>query len=144
MWKTTLTYRSTAHWIIWISLNQTHGNAPHELTAINAARCLLVFGAEKHVRVYPGAVKPLMRPAKHDIEIHGVDGLEGAEGLPAMDDPEVLSLFAKNDDGSTIRALDGMSKHIKGTWDNGKGQKVTVISSGPMTNIARKFPARCN
>lgn len=91
------------------------------------------------MRVYPGASKPLLLPAKHDPEIHGADGLGGVEGLPDVDDPEVLALFAKSADGSIIRALDGMSKTIKETWNTGKGQKVTVISSGPMTNIARKY-----
>ena len=43
-------------------------------------------------------------------------------------------MFARNTDGSSIRALEGISTNIKNTWKN--GDKVTVISSGPMTNIA--------
>jgi len=115
---------------------QTHGNASSELTAVNAARCLLAFGAQPHVRVYPGASKPLLLPAKPDPEIHGDDGLGGVEGLPSADSAEVLALLAIDEDGSTVRALEGMAKSIKGTWNKGVGQKVTVISSGPMTNIA--------
>jgi uridine nucleosidase len=86
--------------------------------------------------VYPGASKPLIVPAKADPEIHGADGLGGVEGLPSIDDPIVLSRFHKSKDGSHTKALDGMSKAIKEVWKSGSGQKVTVISSGPMTNIA--------
>lgn len=86
--------------------------------------------------MYPGAPKPLLRPVKHDPEIHGPDGLGGVEGLPSGDSPEVISWFATNDDGSTIPALEGMSQAVKKTWNQGTGHKVTVISTGPMTNIA--------
>jgi len=75
-------------------------------------------------------------PAKHDPEIHGEDGLGGVEGLPSSENPEVLALFATHQDGSRVHALDGMSQYIKSTWKNGAGSQVTVISSGPMTNIA--------
>ena len=115
---------------------QTHGNASSDLTAVNAARCLLAFGAQPHVRVYPGAPKPLLLPAKPDPEIHGDDGLGGVEGLPPVDSAEVLALFATNEDGSTVRALEGMANSVKEMWNKGAGHKVTIISSGPMTNIA--------
>jgi uridine nucleosidase len=86
--------------------------------------------------VYPGASEPLILPVKHDPEIHGEDGLGGVEGLPFCDDPKVLSLFAKSEDGSNLNASEGMSRHIRDVWKNGLGQQVTVISTGPMTNIA--------
>lgn len=78
----------------------------------------------------------MLLPVKHDPGIHGIDGLGGVEGLPDVDDPQVLSVFARNRDGSRVRALEGISTNIKNTWKNGSGNKVTVISSGPMTNIA--------
>lgn len=115
---------------------QTHGNVSSDLTAVNAARCLFAFGAQPHVRVYPGAPKPLLLSAKPDPEIHGDDGLGGVEGLPPVDNAQVLALFAINEDGSTVRALEGMANSVKKMWNKGAGQKVTIISSGPMTNIA--------
>ena len=115
---------------------QTHGNASSDWTAINAARCLLAFGGPTDVRVYPGATEPLLLPAKHDPEIHGVDGLGGVEGLPASDSPEVRALFATHADGTRVRALEGMSTAIRAMWKGGAGSQVTVISTGPMTNIA--------
>jgi inosine-uridine nucleoside N-ribohydrolase len=66
----------------------------------------------------------------------GADGLGGVEGLPDSESPEVANWFAKGADGAHIRALDGMARAVRRTWDKGKGSKVSVISSGPMTNIA--------
>lgn len=86
--------------------------------------------------MYPGAHKPLLRAAKHDPEIHGEDGLGGVEGLPAGDSQEVLALFAKHADGTPMRALDGMAAAVRSSWQNGAGRQVSVVSCGPMTNIA--------
>ncbi|PPQ79496.1 hypothetical protein CVT25_003378 [Psilocybe cyanescens] len=119
-----------------LGVSTTHGNASSKWTALNAARCLLAFGGLPHIRVFPGSHEPLLLPAKHDPEIHGADGLGGVEGLPHSEDPKVLALFANHEDGSRIRALEGMSKIIKDLWKNGTGHQVTVISTGPMTNIA--------
>ncbi|KAJ8086950.1 Uridine nucleosidase 1 [Marasmius tenuissimus] len=119
-----------------LGISTTHGNTDSTCTAINAARCLLAFGAPTHLRVYPGASKPLIVPTRHDPEIHGPDGLGGVEGLPGAGDPAVLALIARDGEGSPIRALDGMSRHIKANWKGGLGSKTTIISSGPMTNLA--------
>ena len=53
-----------------------------------------------------------------------------------MDSPEVLSLLATDADGCTVRALEGMVQHIKAAWARGSGHQVTVVSTGPMTNVA--------
>ena len=123
-------------WACSLNTRQTHGNASSEWTALNAARCLHAFAAPSHVRVYPGAVKPLLLPPKHDPEIHGSDGLGGVEGLPDASDPQVQAFFALYEDGSHVRAIEGMARCIKETWKGGAGEKVTIVSSGPMTNIA--------
>ncbi|KAJ7734006.1 Inosine/uridine-preferring nucleoside hydrolase domain-containing protein [Mycena maculata] len=125
--------------ITLLGVSTTHGNAASDWTARNAARCLHAFGASSRypdIRVYPGATKPLLRPAKHDPEIHGADGLGGVEGLPDPESPEVVRWFAKDGDGAHIRALDGMALAVRRTWDGGNGSKVSIISSGPMTNVA--------
>lgn len=126
-----------------IGVSTTHGNAPGAHTALNAARCLHAYGAPTHIKVYPGAANPLIQPAKHDPEIHGEDGLGGVEGLPSADNPAVLDRFAKiydeydqGGEGEVVGALEGMAQEIRRTWKGGKGDKVTVVSSGPMTNIA--------
>ena len=95
---------------------------------------MYAFAAPEHIRVCPGANKPLIRPERHDPEIHGLEGLGGVEGLPRADSEGVRARLVAN--GTPIRALDGMAKAISETWMNGTGSKVTVVSSGPMTNVA--------
>jgi uridine nucleosidase len=113
---------------------KVHGNASADCTANNAARCLVAFGASCDIYVYPGATKPLLRPTRHDPEIHGVDGLGGVEGLPDANDPRVQARFTSGDDGRPIRALDGMARALRDA--RGRGHKVAVVSCGPMTNVA--------
>ncbi|KAJ6466702.1 Inosine/uridine-preferring nucleoside hydrolase domain-containing protein [Mycena vitilis] len=125
--------------ITLLGISTTHGNTSSDWTMRNAARCLHAFGAASRypdIRVYPGAAKPLLRPAKHDPEIHGVDGLGGVEGLPDAESPEVTRWFAKDSNGEYVRALEGLEDAVNRTWNKGNGHKVSVISSGPMTNIA--------
>ncbi|EKM74890.1 hypothetical protein AGABI1DRAFT_123493 [Agaricus bisporus var. burnettii JB137-S8] len=120
-----------------IGVSTTHGNTSSSNTALNAARCLNAFGAPEHIKVYPGATKPLILPAKHDPEIHGEDGLGGVEGLPSVnEDPSILKRFVVDECGEQVRALEGMIKEIKRCWKNGKGEKVTLVTTGPMTNVA--------
>ncbi|KAG5734004.1 Inosine-uridine-preferring nucleoside hydrolase like protein, partial [Termitomyces sp. T112] len=119
-----------------LGISTVHGNAPSYYTAINAARCLLAFGSKPGIKVYRGADKPLIVANRHDPEIHGPDGLGGVEGLPAPDDPRLRSCYATDDDGEPVSALEGMAKSIKQVWNKGAGKKVTVVSCGPMTNIA--------
>ncbi|KAG6910122.1 hypothetical protein DXG01_012881 [Tephrocybe rancida] len=119
-----------------LGVSTVHGNAPSDCTAINAARCLVAFGSKRDVKVYRGADKPLIVPTKHDPEIHGPDGLGGAAGLPDATDPTLRSWFATDDEGEYITALEGMARSIKKAWNKGAGKQVTVVSCGPMTNIA--------
>ena len=73
---------------------------------------------------------PLLRPARHDSQIHGPDGLGGVEGLPSAD----LSLVrARIDDRS---AIDAIANAVRQTWNDGAGVKVTIVASGPLTNVA--------
>ncbi|KAF8138925.1 uridine nucleosidase [Boletus edulis] len=118
-------------------LRRVHGNTTAEWTAINAARCLHAFAAPAHIKVYPGAARPLSRNApKHCPEIHGEDGLGGVVGLSAPDSPDIQTRLARSDDSKPISALQGMTNAIRETWDGGAGRKVTIVSSGPMTNVA--------
>ncbi|KAI4524074.1 Inosine/uridine-preferring nucleoside hydrolase domain-containing protein [Schizophyllum commune] len=120
-----------------LGISTTHGNTSHRFATSNAARCLQAFAPpDSPVRVYPGAERPLVRVPKADPEIHGEDGLGGVEGLPAHGAPEVDAWFARDAEGEKIRALEGISRAVKETWKRGKGSKVTICSTGPMTNIA--------
>ncbi|PCH40835.1 nucleoside hydrolase [Wolfiporia cocos MD-104 SS10] len=120
--------------ICLLGISTVHGNTSAESTNINAARCLHAFAAPESVHVYPGANKPLIRPARHDAEIHGIDGLGGVQGLPHDDDPGVRARLESRN--TSARALERMAQAVVSTWKNGEGSQVTIISSGPMTNIA--------
>ncbi|KAI6024510.1 Inosine/uridine-preferring nucleoside hydrolase domain-containing protein [Pisolithus marmoratus] len=119
-----------------LGISTVHGNAPAYWTGINAARTLYAFNAPGDVKVFPGAVKPLTRKAQYAPHIHGEDGLGGVVGLPPPDSPETQARFARREDGTTISAIQGMVAAIKETWKNGAGHRVSVVSCGPMTNIA--------
>ncbi|KAL4076299.1 Inosine/uridine-preferring nucleoside hydrolase domain-containing protein [Scleroderma citrinum] len=119
-----------------LGISTVHGNSSAYWTGVNAARALYAFDAPGDIKVYPGAVKPLTRKAHYAPNIHGEDGLGGVVGIPQPDSPEVQTRFACHDDGSIISALEGMITAITDTWKSGAGHKVSVVSSGPMTNIA--------
>ncbi|KAK7025615.1 IU-nuc-hydro domain-containing protein [Favolaschia claudopus] len=111
--------------VVLLGISTVHGNAPSECTMHNAARCLHVFSAsapsadKPDIRVYPGAPKPLLRPTKH-LKSLGADGLGGVEDA----------------DGEYIRALDGLAHAVRQTWNRGSGHQTTIVSCGPMTNVA--------
>lgn len=119
-----------------LGLSTVHGNSSAYWTGVNAARALYAFSAPDHIKVYPGTVKPLTRKVQYAPNIHGEDGLGGVVGLPPPDSPEAQARFALREDGTSISALEGMVTAIKETWKNGAGHKVSVVSSGPLTNIA--------
>jgi len=109
---------------------QVHGNTSLENTTLNAARCLETFGAHDNVKVFPGAIKPLVRKVRYDAEIHGESGLGGAEGLPPASSKGVKSRIASE------KAIDAIARAVQNTWKDGIGSNVVIVSSGPMTNIA--------
>lgn len=73
---------------------------------------------------------------KHCPEIHGEDGIADVIGLSSPESPEVQARLARGDDGKSISALQGMVNALRKTWNEGAGRKVTIVSSGPMTNVA--------
>jgi len=115
-------------------LCKAHGNTTVENTKLNAARCLHAFAAPEHIKVYGGAAAPLLRPAQYDAEIHGPGGLGGVEGLAPADSDAVRARIVDDDDDRP--AIAAIARAIGQTWNAGAGAKVTVVASGPLTNIA--------
>lgn len=113
------------------NLVQVGGNAELENTFKNASKCLYAFGAPDDLLVHRGAAKPLVRASKQDAEIHGNDGLGGVEGLPDVDHAAIRSRL---DRSLKLRAIEGISAAVRSAIQN--AEKVTIVSTGPMTNIA--------
>lgn len=94
--------------------NQTSGK-----TLKNAMK-ILSFAGVNHVPVAPGASKPLVRELEIAPEVHGDSGLDGPELPEPTFSPSPLS------------ALELMEKVI------GESQQpITLVPTGPLTNIAR-------
>ncbi|KAI9447864.1 nucleoside hydrolase [Lactarius indigo] len=113
-----------------LGVSTVHGNATAENTKCNASRCLYAFAAPETVKVYGGATRPLLRPERHDPEIHGPDGLGGVEGLPSAESGSVRERIESRP------AIEAIASAIRQTWNGGAGAKVTLVASGPLTNIA--------
>lgn len=97
------------------------------------------FGADPDVLVHRGAESPLIKQAKHDPEIHGVDGLGGVEGLPPVTDLALKERLASSI--AAPRAVEAIGNCIRRLFASDResiseSDKVTIVSTGPMTNVA--------
>ena len=102
-----------------LGITAVAGNAPLALTQANARKICELAG-RSDVKVYPGAVRPLLRPLQTAEEVHGKTGLDG----PVLPDPQ-LPLQSQHAVDFIIETLMGRPA---GT--------VTLCTLGPLTNIA--------
>ncbi|GMO23596.1 MAG: pyrimidine-specific ribonucleoside hydrolase RihA [Termitinemataceae bacterium] len=98
------------------------GNQSIEKTLLNAKKVLSFIG--KHPPLAAGATKPLFRKLETAAEVHGESGLDGPS-LPAPDFSE-----------EPVPAVELLRKTIMET-----PEPVTLIPTGPLTNIAILFTA---
>lgn len=108
-----------------------HGNTNADNTFANALRCLHAFGAPPSLLVHRGASSPLLKASKADPEIHGNSGLGGVEGLLDALDPVIVQLAEQS---ANLRAIEGIAQAVKDA--KALNQLLTIVSTGPMTNIA--------
>ncbi|KDQ15357.1 hypothetical protein BOTBODRAFT_624962 [Botryobasidium botryosum FD-172 SS1] len=116
-----------------LGVSTVHGNTTAECTKLNAIRLLHAFGAPGEIDVYPGAIRPLIRIPRADPEIHGIDGLGGVQGLPTPLDEAIQGRLARS---KYLKAVEGIARAVRETWNEGAGEKVHLIATGPLTNIA--------
>lgn len=116
-----------------LGLSTVHGNATADFTFTNGVRLLEFYAADPGVKVWRGADKPLIRPTRADPEIHGANGLGGADELPDLADEGVKARLERS---KGLKAIEGMASAISETYQSGQGQKVTLIATGPLTNVA--------
>ena len=102
-----------------LAVTTVAGNAPLEKTTRNALRILSLIG-RTDVPVAAGAASPLHCPLHTAEDIHGESGLEGPEIPDAAFEPDGR--------GATDLIADTL---------RGAGGPVTLIPTGPLTNIAR-------
>lgn len=103
------------------------GNVPVEQTADNARRIVELAG-QPDTRVFAGAERPLLRPARPAAEVHGETGIDGWDWPPPLRPPEPR------------HAVDWMVE----TLLREPVGSVSVIALAPQTNLAlalRREPA---
>ena len=101
-----------------VGVSSVAGNTSHE-NAFRNARDVLALAGRKDIRVYPGAVKPLVLDLHKAEYVHGNNGLGGAQ-IPLSDAPV-----------ETMKAWDALYEAAK----KYSGELV-VCPVGPLTNIA--------
>jgi len=107
-----------------LGITTVGGNSPLANTTRNALRVLALLG-RSDVPVGPGAERPLLRESRIAVEFHGESGLDGA------DLPEPLA--APRPEGAlalTEALLAGCPR------------PVTIVATGPLTNVALLLRAR--
>ena len=104
-----------------LGITTVAGNQIGEKTFENARRILTLIGRED-IPLARGCDKPLVRELMIAPQIHGSSGLDGAE-LPGPDAPYL-----------DCHAVDLIIDTVKAS-----SEKVTLVPTGPLTNIALAF-----
>ncbi len=107
-----------------LGVTTTYGNQTLEKTTANALRVLELAG-RTDVPVAAGADRPLVRELAVAAHVHGESGLDG----PVLPPPETAPVAED--------ALAFMSRMLSAA-----ARPVTLIPTGPLTNVARTLQAR--
>ena len=102
-----------------VGITAVAGNVPLALTEKNARKICELAGRPE-VKVYGGAVRPLMRPLVTAEHVHGKTGLDG----PELPEPQ-MKLQAQH---AVDFIIDTVMSEAEGT--------VTLCPLGPLTNVA--------
>lgn len=105
-----------------LSVTSSSGNQTIEKTTNNALRVMALLGIDAPMAA--GAVKPLISPPAPGPEVHGDSGLDGADLPEPAQEPVDMP------------AAELMAQVIKASPD-----PVTLVPTGPLTNIAALFLA---
>lgn len=102
-----------------LGLTAVAGNVPLELTQMNARKVCELAG-RPDIRIFPGAVRPMVRPPLTAEHVHGKTGLDG----PILPEPAM----ALQEMHAVDFIVDTLMREAPGT--------VTLCPLGPLTNIA--------
>ncbi len=103
-----------------VGITAVAGNVPLELTQRNA-RLMCDIAGRRDLRVFAGCEKPLERDAITAENIHGetgIDGIEVCEPVTPLQEQHAVDFIVE-----TLRASDA--------------EKITLVPTGPLTNIAQ-------
>ncbi|MCF6320688.1 MAG: nucleoside hydrolase [Rhizobiaceae bacterium] len=95
------------------------GNVPLARTRLNLAM-LVETTRRTDVKLYSGAIRPMVRDLVTAEEVHGITGINGFEFF----EPEMKM--------QDIHGVDFIVENLRGARDN----EITIIATGPLTNIA--------
>jgi inosine-uridine nucleoside N-ribohydrolase len=101
-----------------LGISTVGGNAGLDKTTVNALRVLEAVGRHD-IPVAAGAARPLVRPLHVADHVHGASGMDG----PTLPDP-------------VLKPLDEHAVEAMMRWISEAGEPVTLIPTGPLTNIA--------
>lgn len=104
---------------------------------VNAARLVCSFASPERAAALPivqGVAQPLLRPAKHDTEIHGDDGLGGVEGLLDETDEHVKRKLLEAKGGNVVLAMAEAARAMPG--GEGDEGRLAIVATGTLTNVA--------
>lgn len=102
-----------------IAVTSVAGNVGIEHTTRNALQLIELAG--KQIPVGQGAVRPLYRPQKLAVHVHGTNGLRGIELPPATAKPA----------GTAVELIVKAANDYKTTLE--------ILAVGPLTNLAHAF-----
>ncbi|MDX1401204.1 MAG: nucleoside hydrolase [Kiloniellales bacterium] len=105
-----------------IGITTCAGNVGLEQTTRNAGR-ILTLGGKGNIPVYPGCSRALLSPIAREPEVHGKDGLGGAEF------PDAVPLTTSK------HGVDFLTEAI---MDN-PPDSLTLCATGPLTNLGLAF-----
>ena len=107
-----------------LGVTTTYGNQTLAKTTANALRVLELV-ARTDVPVAAGAERPLQRELVVAAHVHGESGLDG----PVLPEPSALP--------TTTGAVEFIADTLAGATE-----PVTIVATGPLTNVARYLAAR--
>jgi inosine-uridine nucleoside N-ribohydrolase len=101
-----------------LGITTVGGNSTLDKTTANALRVLEAVG-RADIPVAAGADRPLVRELHVAEHVHGASGMDG----PVLPDPVALPVA-------------GHAAEVMASWIRDAGEPVTLIPTGPLTNIA--------
>jgi inosine-uridine nucleoside N-ribohydrolase len=107
-----------------LAITTVSGNVSARTAGLNTLGILKIFGRHLAIPVFQGAARPLSKKIVNAEDIHGQKGL----GNVNLEYSQQRSLLRKGDE---------ISQHISKILANYRKKEVSLVATGPLTNIAK-------